>query len=86
MVENPGLRKADSSYKGQEERNIPVAKMNASENAVYYYLLSIANWNAAQKETHYYLLKKNVNKADIARRVGVAPLIYAVVQAKNQWA
>ena len=71
MIENPGLRKADSGYKGQEERNIPVVKMNTSENAVYYYLLSIANWNAAQKETHYYLLKKNVNKADIARRIGI---------------
>ena len=69
-IQTQGARKVDSSYCGQSEEG-RIQNLTSSESALYYYLLSISLWNAEVRENHYFVSKKNVNKTEIAKKLGI---------------
>lgn len=66
-----GMRKVDSSYKGQAQGG-KVSNLTKNENMIYYHLLSVCYWNSKVKEHHYYYPKKLVVKTELAKNLGMS--------------
>ena len=84
-IQTQGARKVDSSYCGQSEEG-RIQNLTSSESALYYYLLSISLWNAEVRENHYFVSKKNVNKTEIAKKLGIGKttIFRAFANLKNK--
>ena len=54
------------------EKNKKITNSDCYERAVYYYILAKSVWNLAHNEDHYYIRKKDINKTEMSRKLGMA--------------